>query len=224
MNTIDKDLAKFSTETASVDEGTTQPFAKSRKVYVEGSRPDIRVPFREITLSDTASQFGAEKNPPIMVYDTSGPYTDPDVKIDIRNGLPAMRATWVMERGDVEELDGPSSEFGQQRKTDPELAAMRFNLSRKPLRAKKGKNVSQMHYARQGIITPEMEYIAIRENQRREGMSDMLQKQHKGESFGASIPDTITPEFVRDEDALKKGMEEKSIEFVKKGSEVYQKV
>ena len=199
MNTIDKNLAKFSTETASVDEGTTQPFAKSRKVYVEGSRPDIRVPFREITLSDTASQFGAEKNPPVMVYDTSGPYTDPDIEIDIRNGLPALRENWIMERGDVEELDGPSSEFGQQRQTDPELAAMRFNLSRKPLRAKKGKNVSQMHYARQGIITPEMEYIAIRENQRREGMSDMLQKQHKGETFGASIPDVITPEFVRDE-------------------------
>jgi len=199
VNTIDKNLAKFSTETASVDEGTTQPFAKSRKVYVEGSRPDIRVPFREITLSDTASQFGAEKNPPVMVYDTSGPYTDPDIEIDIRNGLPALRENWIMERGDVEELDGPSSEFGQQRQTDPELAAMRFNLSRKPLRAKKGKNVSQMHYARQGIITPEMEYIAIRENQRREGMSDMLQKQHKGETFGASIPDVITPEFVRDE-------------------------
>lgn len=199
MNTIDKDLAKFSTETASVDKGTTESFANSRKVYVEGSRPDIRVPFREISLSDTPSQFGAEKNPPVMVYDTSGPYTDPDVKIDIRDGLPAMRSPWIMERGDVEELDGPSSEFGKERKTDPELAAMRFNLSRKPLRAKEGKNVSQMHYARQGIITPEMEYIAIRENQRREDMSEMLQKQHKGENFGANIPDTITPEFVRDE-------------------------
>jgi phosphomethylpyrimidine synthase len=199
VNTIDKDLAKFSTETASVDEGTTQPFAKSRKVYVEGSRPDIRVPFREISLSDTSSQFGAEKNAPVMVYDTSGPYTDPEINIDIRSGLPAMRAKWIMERGDVEELDGPSSTFGQQRQTDPELAAMRFNLTRKPLRAKAGKNVSQMHYARQGIITPEMEYIAIRENQRREDMSDMLQTQHPGENFGASIPKTITPEFVRQE-------------------------
>lgn len=199
VNTIDKDLAKFSTETASVDKGTTEPFANSRKVYVTGSRPDIRVPFREISLSDTPSQFGAEKNPPVMVYDTSGPYTDPDVSIDIRNGLPALRTPWIMERGDVEELDGPTSDFGKQRKTDPELAAMRFNLSRKPLRAIKGKNVSQMHYARQGIITPEMEFIAIRENQRREEMSELLQTQHAGENFGASIPPVITPEFVRDE-------------------------
>jgi phosphomethylpyrimidine synthase len=199
LNTIDKNIATFSTETASLDAGTTEPFAKSRKIYVEGSRPDIRVPFREISLSDTPSQFGAEKNEPVIVYDTSGPYTDPTVNIDIRNGLPAMRAKWIMERGDVEELDGPSSVFGQQRKTDPELAAMRFNLTRKPLRAKAGKNVSQMHYARQGIITPEMEYIAIRENQRREGMSALLQTQHPGQDFGASIPKVITPEFVRDE-------------------------
>lgn len=199
MNAIDKNLTVFSTETASLDAGTTEPFAKSRKIYVEGSRPDIRVPFREISLSDTPSQFGAEKNEPVIVYDTSGPYTDPTITIDIRNGLPAMRAKWIMERGDVEELDGPSSEFGKQRKTDPELAAMRFNLTRKPLRAKAGKNVSQMHYARQGIITPEMEYIAIRENQRREGMSALLQTQHPGQDFGASIPKMITPEFVRDE-------------------------
>jgi phosphomethylpyrimidine synthase len=199
VNTIDKDLANFSTETASLDKDTTQPFAKSRKIYVEGSRPDIRVPFREISLSDTPSQFGAEENPPVLVYDTSGPYTDPEVNIDIRSGLPAMRSQWIKERGDVEELDGPSSDFGKARQTDPELAAMRFNLTRKPLRAKAGKNVSQMHYARQGIITPEMEYIAIRENQRREGMSELLQTQHPGENFGADIPDTITPEFVRDE-------------------------
>jgi len=199
VNTIDKDIANFSTETASLDADTTQPFAKSRKIYVEGSRPDLRVPFREISLSDTPSQFGAEENPPVLVYDTSGPYTDPEINIDIRDGLPAMRAKWITERGDVEELDGPSSEFGQQRKTDPELAAMRFNLTRKPLRAKKGKNVSQMHYARQGIITPEMEYIAIRENQRREGMSELVQTQHPGQDFGANIPKEITPEFVRDE-------------------------
>src|SRR5450830_980302 len=177
MNTIDKNLhAKFDGETAEIDAGTTQPFAKSRKVYIEGSRPDIRVPFREISLSDTPSMFGAgkdEKNPPVMVYDTSGPYTDPTISIDIRNGLPAMRASWIEERNDTEQLDGPSSEFGQQRKTDPALTAMRFNLTRKPRRAKAGMNVSQMHYARKGIITPEMEYIAIRENQRRENMSEL---------------------------------------------------
>ena len=190
---------KFLTATAEVDPATTQPFAMSRKVYVEGSRPDIRVPFREISLSDTPSAFGAEKNPPVMVYDTSGPYTDPTINIDIRNGLPALRAGWIAERNDTEQLDGPSSEFGQQRKVDPVLAEMRFNLTRKPLRAKAGMNVSQMHYARKGIITPEMEYIAIRENQRRENMSELLQTQHKGHDFGASIPKTITPEFVRDE-------------------------
>jgi phosphomethylpyrimidine synthase len=199
LNATDKNLVKFLNETASVDEGATKPFAKSRKIYVEGSRPDIRVPFREISLSDTPSAFGAEKNPPVVVYDTSGPYTDPDVSIDIRNGLPALRAGWIMERGDVEQLDGPTSEFGHQRLVDPELSEMRFNLHRKPLRAKAGANVSQMHYARKGIITPEMEYIAIRENQRRENMSELLQTQHPGQHFGASIPKVITPEFVRDE-------------------------
>jgi len=199
LNATDKNLTKFLNETASVDEGATKPFAKSRKIYVEGSRPDIRVPFREISLSDTPSAFGAEKNPPVVVYDTSGPYTDPDVSIDIRNGLPALRASWIMERGDVEQLDGPTSEFGHQRLVDPELSEMRFNLHRKPLRAKAGMNVSQMHYARKGIITPEMEFIAIRENQRRENMSELLQTQHPGQHFGASIPQVITPEFVRDE-------------------------
>ncbi len=201
MNAIDKNI-KFVSAEASVDEATTKPFAKSRKIYVQGSRPDIQVPFREISLSDTPSQFGAEKNPPVVVYDTSGPYTDPNVSIDIRNGLPALRAKWIEERNDTEQLDGPSSEFGHQRKTDPELAEMRFNLLRLPRRAKPGMNVSQMHYARKGIITPEMEYIAIRENQRRENMSELLQTQHKGHDFGASIPKTITPEFVRSEVAL----------------------
>jgi len=199
VNATDKNLSKFLNETASVDEGATKPFAKSRKVYVEGSRPDIRVPFREISLSDTPSAFGAEKNPPVVVYDTSGPYTDPTISIDIRNGLPALRSKWIEERNDTEQLDGPSSAFGQQRKVDPELAEMRFNLTRLPRRAKPGKNVSQMHYARQGIITPEMEFIAIRENQRRENMSELLQTQHPGQDFGASIPKMITPEFVRDE-------------------------
>ncbi|GAB7564260.1 phosphomethylpyrimidine synthase ThiC [Methylobacillus methanolivorans] len=200
MNATDKDLhAKFLNETAEIDAGTKQSFANSRKIYVEGSRPDIRVPFREISLSDTPSAFGAEKNPPVVVYDTSGPYTDPAVNIDIRNGLPALRAGWIAERNDTEQLDGPTSDFGKLRKQDPKLAEMRFNLTRKPLRAKPGKNVSQMHYARQGMITPEMEFIAIRENQRRENMSELLQTQHAGQHFGASIPKVITPEFVRDE-------------------------
>jgi phosphomethylpyrimidine synthase len=199
VNATDKNLAHFVGETAEIDPATKQPFSNSRKVYVQGSRPDIQVPFREISLSDTPSAFGAEKNPPVMVYDTSGPYTDPKISIDIRNGLPALRAKWIEERNDTEQLDGPSSAFGVERKNDPALAEMRFNLSRKPRRAIAGMNVSQMHYARKGIITPEMEYIAIRENQRRENMSELLQTQHKGHDFGASIPKTITPEFVRDE-------------------------
>ena len=196
---LQKNLAKFVNETAEIDPATKKSFANSRKIYIQGSRTDIQVPFREISLSDTPSMFGAEKNPPVMVYDTSGPYTDPAINVDIRNGLPALRATWIEERNDTEQLDGPSSEFGNQRKTDPALAEMRFNLLRKPRRAKAGKNVSQMHYARQGIITPEMEYISIRENQRRDNMSELLQTQHKGKDFGASIPPIITPEFVRDE-------------------------
>ncbi|MCX7191640.1 MAG: phosphomethylpyrimidine synthase ThiC [Candidatus Methylopumilus sp.] len=203
MNATDKELKKnidqFLNETASLDPEALKSFAKSKKVYVAGSRPDLKVPFREISLSDTPSSFGAEKNPPVMVYDTSGPYTDPDYQIDIRNGLPSLRSQWINERNDTEFLDGPTSVFGHERKTNPDLAKMRFNLLRKPRRAKTGKNVSQMHYARQGIITPEMEYIAIRENQRREDMSALLQTQHPGHDFGAAIPQLITPEFVRDE-------------------------
>lgn len=206
MNAIDKTLlktsAKFDGETAQIDQDTIKPFAKSRKIYVQGSRADIQVPFREISLSDTPSMFGADVNAPVVVYDTSGPYTDLNVNIDIRNGLNTVRSGWIAERNDTEQLDGPSSEFGQQRLVDPELRAMRFNLTRNPIRAKAGKNVSQMHYARQGIITPEMEYIAIRENQRRENMSELLQTQHKGQDFGANIPKMITAEFVRSEVAL----------------------
>ena len=203
MNATDKALKKnidqFLNETASLDPEALKSFAKSKKVYITGSRPDLKVPFREISLSDTPSSFGAEKNPPVMVYDTSGPYTDPDYQIDIRNGLPSLRSQWINERNDTEFLDGPTSIFGHERKTNPDLAKMRFNLLRQPRRAKKGKNVSQMHYARQGIVTPEMEYIAIRENQRREEMSALLQTQHPGHDFGAAIPKLITPEFVRDE-------------------------
>jgi phosphomethylpyrimidine synthase len=190
---------KFLNVSAELDADATKSFPKSRKVYVTGSRPDIRVPFREISLSDTPSAFGAEQNPPVVVYDTSGPYTDPDVNIDIRNGLPALRAKWIEERGDTEVLAGPTSKYGHERKTDPALAEMRFNLTRPPRRAKAGRNVSQMHYARQGIITPEMEYIAIRENQRRENMSELILKQHPGNNYGAATPKLITPEFVRDE-------------------------
>ncbi len=204
---------KFLSATAKVDEAAVQPFPNSRKVYVQGSRPDIRVPMREITLSDTSILFGNEKNPPIYVYDTSGPYTDPDAKIDIRSGLPAIRAAWIAERNDTEELDGPTSEYGRTRLNDRSLDELRFNLTRKPRRARKGAKITQMEYARRGVITPEMEFVAIRENMRRqeyleslkaagptgEKMAKMMMRQHPGHSFGASIPSEITPEFVRDE-------------------------
>src|SRR5210317_516126 len=202
MNAPEKNLNQdkdFNKVDASVDPNTLSSFKNSKKIYIQGTDASIRVPFREISLADTASQFGAEKNNPVVVYDTSGPYTDPLHKIDIRNGLPALRSKWIHDRSDVEELEGPTSEFGQQRQKDPELEKMRFNLKRKPLRAKPGHNVSQMHYAKKGIITPEMEYIAIRENQRREGISDFIQTQHPGQNHGPTIPKLITPEFVRDE-------------------------
>jgi phosphomethylpyrimidine synthase len=189
----------FSEATAHVDEAAVKPLPNSRKIYVEGSRPDIRVPMREISQSDTPTGMGGEKNPPIFVYDTSGPYTDPQVKIDIRSGLSPLREKWIAERGDTELLPTITSQYGLARLLDPKLAELRFNLKRHPRRAKSGMNVSQMHYARKGIVTPEMEFIAIRENQRRDGLSELLTRQHPGESFGASIPKSMTPEFVRDE-------------------------
>jgi len=194
---------KFLSATAHVDEAAVKPLPNSRKVYVPGSRPDIRVPMREITQSDTPAEMGAEKNPPLFVYDTSGPYTDPTVKIDIRSGLPPLREKWIAERGDTELLPDLTSEYGRRRAVDPELAELRFNLKRHPRRAKAGMNLSgnvtQMHYARRGIVTPEMEYIAIRETQRRDGLSELVTHQHPGQGFGAAIPREMTPEFVRDE-------------------------
>ena len=190
---------QFLSQTAHVDEAAVKPLPNSRKVYVEGSRPDIRVPMREISQTDTPAGMGAEKNPPIFVYDTSGPYTDPAVKIDVRSGLPSVRGSWIADRGDTEELGAPSSAFGKERLADPKLAELRFNLQRAPRRAKSGMNVSQMHYARQGIITPEMEFVAIRENQRRDNLAEIFTRQHPGESFGAAIPPVISPEFVRSE-------------------------
>ena len=200
---------KFLNATAHVDEAAVKPLPNSRKIYVPGSRPGVRVPMREISQADTPVHAGAavqggaparsEPNPPIQVYDTSGPYTDPEAKIDIRAGLPAMRQRWIEERGDTEELDGPTSQYGRERLADAKLAQLRFQLGRKPRCAKPGSNVTQMHYARRGLVTPEMEFIAIRENQRREGLTELLTKQHRGEHFGAAMPRVITPEFVRDE-------------------------
>jgi phosphomethylpyrimidine synthase len=190
---------QFLAKTAHVDEAAIKPLPNSRKIYVQGSRPDIRVPMREITLTPTHTSAGEEQNPPIYVYDCSGPYTDPQVAIDIRSGLAELRAPWIAERDDTEALPRLTSEYGQQRLNDPALADMRFNLTHTPRKAKPGKNVTQMHYARQGIITPEMEYIAIRENQKRDGLSEMMLKQHPGENFGKAMPKEITPEFVRSE-------------------------
>jgi len=210
MNTPQKFLAA----TAHVDSATTSALPGSRKVFVVGSRPDIRVPMREIRQSDTPASFGPEPNPPVLVYDCSGPYTDPTAQIDIRLGLPALRQQWIRERGDTEVLSGLSSAFGRQRAADQRLDELRFpGLHRQPSRARSGANVTQMHYARQGIITPEMEFIAIRENLQRqhylksllgsgptgEKMAAMMLRQHRGQSFGASIPNEITPEFVRSE-------------------------
>jgi len=175
-----------------------QPFPNSRKVYVEGSRPDIRVPMREISLSPTPKSHGFEENAPILVYDTSGPYTDPAVAIDLKQGLPSIRAGWIAERGDSEELSDLTSTYGRARRDDNRLDELRFSHLRPPRRALAGRNVSQMHYARQGIVTPEMEFVALRENQRREHLREIT-RHHPGQSFGAAIPRVITPEFVRSE-------------------------
>ncbi|MEO4045572.1 phosphomethylpyrimidine synthase ThiC [Pseudomonas sp. CAU 1711] len=196
-----KQQQKNLSESAQVDQQSIQPFPRSQKVYVQGSRPDIRVPMREISLDVTPTAFGGEINAPVTVYDTSGPYTDPNVQIDVRKGLADVRSAWIEDRGDTERLSGLSSEFGQRRLNDAELAAMRFAHVRNPRRAKAGKNVSQMHYAKQGIITPEMEYVAIRENMKLTEAREagLLKEQHAGHSFGANIPKEITPEFVRSE-------------------------
>ena len=183
-----------------VDSLAVQPFPRSRKIYVQGSRDDIRVPMREITCNDTPSSAGLEKNPPVSVYDTSGPYTDPAVSIDVRGGLAGLRDNWINERDDTLYLDGLSSAYGRQRLNDEKLAELRFGPGKIPRRARSGCNVTQMHYARQGIITPEMEFIAIRENQRLGEYRDPgLLKRHAGQSLGAQLPAEVTPEFVRSE-------------------------
>ncbi|QCR24543.1 phosphomethylpyrimidine synthase ThiC [Pontibacter sp. SGAir0037] len=182
---------------------TRDPFPGSRKVYVPGQLHDIKVAMREIVLEDTVNKFlgveNSEPNAPVTVYDTSGPYTDPNIAIDVRQGLPRLREEWILNRQDVEELAEITSDYGKARLYDEKLDALRFEHLRKPLRAKPGQNVSQLHYARKGIITPEMEYIAIRENQRIQEIQE-LGHQHEGHSFGANTPKGfITPEFVRAE-------------------------
>ncbi|WP_166384668.1 phosphomethylpyrimidine synthase ThiC [Polaribacter sp. 11A2H] len=191
-----------SKDTAPKQDGITRhPFPNSTKVYVAGKiHPQIKVAMREIALSDTTDSMTKKKTPnePVTVYDTSGPYTDPNKEINIHAGIERIREQWILDRKNVEQLDGFSSDYCNERLNDKSLDHMRFALLKKPLRAKKGQNVTQLHYAKQGMITPEMEYIAIRENQRIDEMTE-IRKQHKGEHFGASIPDKITPEFVRSE-------------------------
>ena len=177
------------------------PFPSSKKVFVTGELHNVKVAMREVLLEDTNDTFNGKTttNAPVTIYDTSGPYTDPKADIDIKKGLPALRDEWIRNRGDVEELDNQTSEYGRERFEDTSLDHLRFEHIKKPLRAKKGKNVSQLHYARKGIITAEMEYIAIRENQRIDEVTEM-KMQHPGQSFGANTPKgSITPEFVRDE-------------------------
>ncbi len=201
MSAIPEDFIK---KTAELSEEVTRPFPNSTKVFVQGSRPDIRVPMREIAQAATPASFGEEENPPITVYDTSGPFTDPEKQIDLLKGMPDVRTEWIEDRADTELLSGPTSEYGSERQNDPKLAHLRFEHIRAPRRAIEGNNVSQMHYARQGIITPEMEYVAIRENAklneiRNDSRYKKLLKQHPGENFGANLPEEITPEFVRKE-------------------------
>lgn len=186
---------------AQVDEAAIQPFPSSRKIYVEGSRADIRVPMREITLNDTPTAFGGEKNPPVFVYDTSGPYTDPAVKIDIRSGLSPLRKSWIERRGGVEQLTDLTSHYGRRRARDIQLESLRFSHLRQPLRGTGSHGITQLQYARRGEITEEMEYIAIRENMKLQEARalGLLAQQHPGRNFGAAIPAEITPEFVRDE-------------------------
>lgn len=201
MNSFDKNAEKLLSESATVDTASIQPFPNSKKIYIEGSRPDIKVPMRQVSLADTSTEFGGEKNPDVHIYDTSGAYSDPEESIDLRTGLPDIRTPWILEREDTEQLKDSNSTFTKERSDDPALARLRFKLMRAPRKALAGKNVSQMHYAKRGIITPEMEYIAIRENMalaqaRKLGV---MGEQHAGNDFGADIPKEITSEFVRSE-------------------------
>jgi phosphomethylpyrimidine synthase len=201
MSAIPEYLIK---KTAALSEEVTRPFANSRKIYVQGTRADIRVPMRQVMQSPTRTNDGQEDNPPIYLYDTSGPYTDPAAAIDLMRGMPDVRSAWIAERGDSEQLPAATSRFGQARQSDPALAHLRFEHLRQPRRAKAGANVTQMHYARRGLITPEMEYVAIRENLRlAELRADprytKLLRQHPGQSFGAHLPGEISAEFVRAE-------------------------
>ena len=189
MKQSSETLATLST----VNKAFVKSLPNSSKIFVQGSRDDILVPMRQIKLTDTIGDL-AEKNEPIHVYDTSGPYTDPTKSINFRDGIESLRTNWIEERGDTEVLDGFSSSYCNERLKDKKLDDLRFEHLKTPRRAQNGKNVTQMHYAKKGIITPEMEFIAIRENCRIQEYKDQI-GQHQGESFGAATPEKITPEF-----------------------------
>ncbi|KPE51378.1 phosphomethylpyrimidine synthase ThiC [Chryseobacterium indologenes] len=183
---------------------TRSPFPNSKKVYVEGTIHPVKVAMREIQLSPTKLTNGTpEHNPPVTVYDTSGPYTDESSEINILKGLPRIREQWILDREDVHVLDSITSEYGKARLADPGLNELRFSYNHNPKVAREGREVTQLYYAKKGIITPEMEYVAIRENQRIEQLQSVSKEmafQHSGNSFGANTPKSkITPEFVRDE-------------------------
>ncbi len=193
-------LSDLQQQAQRLSEAVTQPIPGSRKIHVPGSRPDLQVPMREIVLADSPAALGGGANAPLTVYDTSGPYTDPQAAIDLSRGLAALRADWVAERGDTAPMEGLGSVFGRARACDARLDAVRFPARAQPRRARQGANVTQMHYARRGLITPEMEFVAIRENQRLDALADAaLRTQHPGQPFGATLPGRITPAFVRDE-------------------------
>ena len=201
MNAVATELVL---KAAELSADVRQPFPSSQKIFVEG-RAGVRVPMREIALSPTRTSQGLEPNASVTVYDTSGPYTDPEARIDLLVGLPALRAAWIEARADSETLADLSSDFGRRRANDPKTAHLRFRQVHAPRRARAGGNVSQMHYARRGIVTPEMEFVAIRENARLAELRDAyrragyLRRMHRGEGFGARLPDEVTPEFVRAE-------------------------
>ena len=183
---------------------TPSSYPASAKRYFSGSRADVKVPYRELSLSETRHSERVEQNAPLPLYDTSGPYTDPEAEIDLARGLPTQRCAWSRDRQDTKRLDGLSSEYGRQRQNDLLTSHLRFPSTSKPLRALRGRNITQMHYARKGTITPEMEFVALRESMRldqlvQDGTYRPLLSQHRGQSFGAQLPNQITPEFIRAE-------------------------
>src|ERR1051325_5433560 len=201
MSAIPKE---FRTKAAALSAEATRPSPNSRKIYVRSPNGNISVGMRQVNQTPTRTADREEQNPPIYIYDTSGPYSDPDVEIDLLRGLAPLRLSWIEARGDTEQLDSFTSEYARRQLADKSLDHFRFEHLRKPRRARAGLNVSQMHYARAGIVTPEMEYVAIRETARLDAIRNdphyaKLLRQHPGQGFGAAIPREITPELVRAE-------------------------